>query len=84
MRRSKHAIASQERRVKRLGYRYGVILVKCAKPFGRVLQHGGYLLRHEETGKIVFGADGYDYSATLDEVEEFLRAQPSWRRDEDV
>ena len=82
MGQGKHAIASQERRVKRLGYRYGVLLMKCAKPFGKVAEHGGYMLRDEDTRKIVFGADGYEYSATLDEVEEFLRAQPKYRDDE--
>lgn len=73
---------SQERRVKRLGYRYGVLLMKCEKPFGKVLQHGGYMLRDEDTRKIVFGNTSYDYSATLDEVEAFLEAQPKFRDDE--
>ena len=74
---------SQERRVKRLGYRYGVLLMRCDKPFGKVLQHGGYMLKDEETRKIVFGNNGYDYSATLDEVEAFLEAQPKTRTDEE-
>lgn len=82
MGQGKHAVASQERRVKRLGYRYGVLLIRCAKPFGKVLEHGGYMLRDEDTRKIVFGNDGYEYSATLDEVEDFLNAQPKFR-DED-
>ena len=49
MGQGKHAVVSQERRVKRLGYRYGVLLMKCAKPFGKVAEHGGYMLRDEET-----------------------------------
>lgn len=65
-----------ERRVKRLGRRYGVTLVKCAKPFGKVAEHGGYMLRDDDTRKIVFGDKGYEFSATLEEVEEFLLAQP--------
>lgn len=68
--------------MKRLGYRYGVLLMKCEKPFGKVLQHGGYMLRDEDTRKIVFGNTSYDYSATLDEVEAFLEAQPKFRDDE--
>lgn len=64
--------------MKRLGYRYGVLLMKCAKPYGKVLLHGGYMLRDEETRRIVFGNDGYEYSATLDEVEAFLEAQPKY------
>jgi hypothetical protein len=82
MGQSKHAAASQERRVKRLGYRYGVLLIKCAKPFGKVAEHGGYMLRDEDTRRIVFGADGYEFSATLDEVEDFLLAQPKTRDDD--
>jgi hypothetical protein len=74
---------SLERRVKRLGYRYGVLLMKCEKPFGKVLQHGGYMLKDEETRKIVFGANGYEFSATLEEVETFLLAQPKHRTDEE-
>ncbi len=73
---SRYDISGQERRVKRLGRRYGVSLKKCEKPFGRVAGHGGYMLRDDETRQIVFGNTGYDYSATLDEVEDFLLAQP--------
>lgn len=72
------AARSHERRVKRLGYRYGVLLMKCEKPFGKIAQHGGYMLRDEDTRKIVFGNTGYEYSATLDEVEAFLEAQPKF------
>ena len=79
---SPYQLSGQERRVKRLGRRYGVSLLKCEKPFGKVLQHGGYMLRDEETRKIVFGNNGYEYSATLDEVEAFLEAQPKYRDDE--
>ena len=73
---------SLERRVKRLGRRYGVSLMKCAKPLGKVKEHGGYMLRDDETGKIVFGDQGYEFSAALEEVEEFLLAQPTHRDDE--
>jgi hypothetical protein len=66
---------SQERRVKRVAVRYGVSLMKCEKPFGKVAQHGGYMLRDDDTRKIVFGNNGYEFSATLDEVEDFLAAQ---------
>jgi hypothetical protein len=72
----KNSVNSQERRVKRVAARYGVSLVKCQKPFGKVLEHGGYMLRDEDTRKIVFGNDGYDFSATLEEVDDFLASQP--------
>ncbi len=66
-----------------LRYRYGVLLMKCAKPFGKVKEHGGYMLREEDSRKIVFGNKGYEFSATLEEVEEFLLAQPKYRDDEE-
>lgn len=72
-------VNSVERRVKRVARRYGVSLMKCEKPFGKVLAHGGYMLRDDDTRKIVFGNDGYEYSATLEEVETFLDAQPKAR-----
>ena len=70
---------SLERRVKRVARRYGVSLMKCEKPFGKIAQHGGYMLRDDDTRKIVFGNDGYEFSATLEEVEAFLDAQPKYR-----
>jgi hypothetical protein len=74
---------SLERRVKRLARRYGVSLMKCQKPLGKVLQHGGYMLRDDDTRKIVFGDNGYEFSATLEEVEDFLLAQPKYRDEAD-
>jgi hypothetical protein len=65
--------------VKRVAARYGVSLMKCQKPIGKVLQHGGYMLRDDDTRKIVFGDKSYEFSATLDEIEEFLDAQPKYR-----
>lgn len=73
---------SHERRVKRLGRRYGVSLMKCVRPIGKVLEHGGYMLRDDETRKIVMGDKGYEFSATLDEIEEFLEAQPTGREND--
>ena len=80
---SPYQLSGQERRVRRLGRKYGVSLMKCEKPFGKVLQHGGYMLRDDDTRKVVFGQKGYEYSATLDEVEDFLLAQPKYRDDEE-
>jgi hypothetical protein len=77
--KSRFETNSLERRVKRIGRRYGVTLVKCPKPFGKVLEHGGYMLRDDDTRKIVFGDTGYEFSATLEEVEGFLLAQPKYR-----
>lgn len=72
---SRNTVNSLERRVRRLGRRCGVSLMKCEKPFGKVLAHGGYMLRDDDTRRIVFGDNSYDFSATLEEVEGFLLAQ---------
>ena len=69
--------------MKRLAGRYGVRLMKCEKPSGKVLQHGGYMLRDDDTRKIVFGNNSYEFSATLEEVEDFLLAQPKYRDEQD-
>lgn len=74
MGKGRHEVTSQERRVKRFAIRYGLHLMKSQKPFGKVLEHGGYMLRDEDTRKIIFGDTGYEFSATLDEVEAFLEA----------
>ena len=74
MAKGRDAVASHERRVRRLAVRYGLSLMKCEKPFGKVLAHGGYMLRDEDTRAIVFGDKGYEFSADLDEVEAFLEA----------
>jgi hypothetical protein len=79
----KNAVNSVERRVRRAAARYGVSLMKCEKPFGKVAQHGGYMLREDDTRKIVFGNNGYEFSATLEEVEDFLLAQRANEKDGD-
>ena len=61
-----------ERRVRRVATRLGLHLMIVSKPDKRVLAHGGYMLRDDDTKEIVFGNTGYDFSATLDEVEAFL------------
>lgn len=76
---SRYDVSALERRVKRLGRRYGVSLMKCDKPFGKVAQHGGYMLRDDDTRTIMFGNAGYEFSATLEEVEAFLLTQPKSR-----
>lgn len=65
-------ISARERRARRLARRMGLSLMKCEKPFGKVAQHGGYMLRDDDTRKTVFGDKGYEFSVTLDEIEDFL------------
>ena len=65
---------SRIRRIKRFAIRYGVHVMTCQKPDKRVLAHGGYMLRDEATMKIIFGDAEYLFSASLDEIEEWLEA----------
>jgi hypothetical protein len=68
----KNSRVSVERRVRRVSTRLGLHLMICQKPDKQVLAHGGYMLRDGATMKIVFGDKDYPFSATLDEVEEYL------------
>lgn len=68
----KEAIASRERRAKRLAIRYNLHIMTCQKPDKRVLAHGGYMLRDGETMKIVFGDQEYPFSASLDDIEAWM------------
>ncbi|WP_417308252.1 hypothetical protein [Devosia sp.] len=61
-----------ERRVRRLGRPFRVSLLVAQKLTPRIQEHGGYMLRDDDTKQIVFGNDGYEFSADLDEVEAFL------------
>jgi hypothetical protein len=67
-----HTQVALERRVRRVAVRHGLNLLIAQKPDAKVLQHGGYMLRDGETSAVVFGERGYAFSATLDEIEEYL------------
>lgn len=64
-----------ERRVRRLAQRRGLSLLVAHKRNPKIDAHGGYMLRDDETGEILFGNKGYEFSADLDEVEAFLTAE---------
>ncbi len=68
----KDALPSIERRVRRLATRYGLHLMKAQKPDKRVLAHGGYMLRDGETMKVLFGDKEYLFSASLEDIENWL------------
>ena len=68
----KDGLASQERIVKRRLAKYLVDLLKAQKPTSQVKAHGGYKLRDARSGKIVFGDKGYEFSATLEDIEAWL------------
>jgi hypothetical protein len=76
-----HTLAAMERRVRRLGRPFGVSLLVAQKRTPKIEAHGGYMLRDDETFVIVFGNTGYEYSASLEEVEEFLTQSREAARD---
>jgi len=69
--RKKHLV-SQERITKRLLGRHNYDLLKPVKLTPKIIEHGGYKVRDAATGKIVFGEEKYEFSATLEEIEAWL------------
>lgn len=67
-----HTDAAVERRVRRLAQRRGWSLLYARKRNPKIDAHGGYMLRDDETMAVVFGNRGYEYSATIEEIEAFL------------
>ena len=65
-------LAASERRIKRRLGKYLLDLLKAQKPTPQVKAHGGYKLRDARSGKIVFGDKGYEFSATLEDIEVWL------------
>ncbi len=68
----KNSENSRLRRLKRHAIRYGLHVMTCQKPDQRVQAHGGYMLRDEATMKIVHGDAAYLFSASLDDIEQWL------------
>jgi hypothetical protein len=69
--RKKHLV-SQERITKRLLGRHNFDLLKPVKLTPKIVEHGGYKVRDAASGRIVFGEEKYEFSATLDEIEAWL------------
>jgi hypothetical protein len=68
----KDSLQSSERRVKRRLAKYLLDLLTAQRPTPQVKAHGGYKLRDARSGKIVFGEKGYEFSATLEDIEAWL------------
>ena len=68
----KNHLASQERQVKRLLGRHNLDLLQPQRMTPKILEHGGYKVRDAATGKILFGEKGYEFSASLEDVETWL------------
>jgi hypothetical protein len=67
-------LASRERQIRRLLGRRNYDLLKPKKPNPKIEAHGGYKVRDAATGKVVFGEQGYEFSATLEDIEGWLDA----------
>lgn len=67
-----HTDVAVERRVRRLAQRQGLSLLYAKKRTAKIDAHGGYMLRRDGTMEVVFGNKGYEYSATIEEIEAFL------------
>ena len=52
--------------------RQGAILRKSRTRDPRALDYEGYMLVYEATNALILGGEPFAYSATLDEVEEWL------------
>lgn len=65
-------LASRERQTKRLLGRHNLDLLKPQKLNPKILAHGGYKVRDAATGRILFGEAGYEFSATLEDIEAWL------------
>ncbi len=71
--RKKHLV-SQERITKRLLGRHNLDLLKPLKLTPKIVEHGGYKVRDAASGKIVFGEEKYEFSATLEDIEAWLES----------
>lgn len=67
-------LASQERQVKRQLGRRNYDLLKPVKLNPKIVEHGGYKVRDAATGKVIFGETGYEFSASLEDIEAWLEA----------
>lgn len=65
-------LASQERQAKRRLARLNYDLLKPQRMTPKILAHGGYKVRDAATGKIIFGEQDYEFSASLEDVETWL------------
>jgi hypothetical protein len=68
----KHSLVAIERRLRRAATRHYLHFMIAQKPDVKVKAHGGYMLRDARTMAIVLGDKSYLYSASLEEVTEYL------------
>jgi hypothetical protein len=73
----RNSLAAIERRIRRQLVKHDLDLLKAQKPTSKVLEHGGYKLRDAKTGKVVFGENSYEFSASLEDIEAYLESLDS-------
>jgi hypothetical protein len=64
---------AREQRVRRLARRYGLRLEKSRLRTPQARGDGGYRLCNAQHAAVVYGGIPFEYCATLDEIERFLR-----------
>jgi hypothetical protein len=62
----------REKRLRRMAERQGLRLHKSRRRDPRALDYGGYMLSDIYRKTVVLGGNQHAYSATLDEVEQYL------------
>jgi hypothetical protein len=63
-----------ENKVRRAAERQGLLLQKSRRRDPRAIDYGGYMLVDQEKNFAVFGAHPNAYSASLEEVADFLKS----------
>ncbi|GAA4169085.1 hypothetical protein [Shinella granuli] len=64
----------KENRVRRVAERRGMRLEKSRRRDPKAIDFGGYMLIDAATNTVILGSTSYAYSASLDDIEEFLNA----------
>ncbi len=68
----KDSTQSVERRLKRRLGKYNLDLLRAQRLTPQIKAHGGYKIRESDTGKIIYGEKGYEFSATIEDIEAWL------------
>ena len=66
----------RENKARRAAIRQGLELQKSRRRDPRALDYGGYMLVTLDTNAAVMGQSPYPFSATLDEIEDWLENPP--------
>lgn len=63
---------TRENRLRAIAKRRGLVLNKSRRRDPRAIDYGGYMLSDMYRNTVVFGADPYAFSASLDDIEAYL------------